>query len=133
MNDFHHVCSQFGKILNGKTTVKNGACQVSIDRKMNVTVQGKLSHTVMPIELVFESIDEKGIALNLAEIAILEHEIPRFMHSVVQGGMIVSALHNHWLFTSPNIMYLHVQSVEPPLDFARKMAYSLSFLEKASN
>ena len=66
--------------------------------------------------------------LNLAEIAVLQEEIPSFMYSIVQQGLIVSALHNHWLFTEPVIMYIHIQSIEPPLYFWKKIAHSFSFL-----
>ena len=54
------------------------------------------------------------------------------MYSIVQQGLIVSALHNHWLFTNPVIMYIHIQSIEPPLNFAKKVAHSFSFLRSLS-
>ncbi|MNJ57063.1 hypothetical protein D3C77_526380 [compost metagenome] len=87
-----------------------------------------MSRSVVPAEVMFETLDQSGNALCLAEIAILEEEIPRFMYSIIQQGLIVSALHNHWLYTRPLIMYIHIQSVEPPLNFAKKMAYSFSAL-----
>ncbi|AIM31146.1 hypothetical protein DF16_orf02731 [Bacillus thuringiensis serovar kurstaki str. YBT-1520] len=68
--------------------------------------------------------DQNGNALNLGEIAVLQEEIPAFMKSIVQQGIIVSALHNHWLYMNPLIMYIHIQSVEHPLHFARKLANS---------
>ena len=91
-------------------------------------IQGRQSSSAVPVGLSFESLDQSGNALNLAEIAILPKEIPRFMYSIVQQGLTVSALHNHWLFTDPVIFYIHIQSIEPPLNFAKKIAYSLSFL-----
>ncbi len=128
MNQFNTICTQFAQILSGKSTIKNDTCTVSFHRKIDVFVQGKRSTSVVPIDVLFESLDERGNALNLAEIAILQEELPVFMHSVVQQGIIVSALHNHWLFIKPFIMYIHLQSVEPPLQFARKVAHSLSTL-----
>lgn len=83
-------------------------------------VQGKPSTSVIPVGVLFESLDQNGNALNLAEIAILQEEIPAFMQSVVHQGIIVSALHNHWLYINPLIMYIHLQSIEPPLNFAKK-------------
>lgn len=82
----------------------------------------------MPAGILFESLDQNGQALNLAEIAILQEEIPAFMSSVVQQKLIVSGLHNHWLFINPQIMYIHIQSVESPLSFAQKMARAFSYL-----
>jgi len=128
MNNFNSVCDQFAKILNGKSNIKQDVCSVSLHRNFKVMVQGRLSRSVVPVGVTFESLDQSGNALCMAEIAILDEEIRRFMYSIVQQGMIVSALHNHWLYTEPSIMYIHIQSVEPPLNFARKMAHSFSFL-----
>ncbi|EEM02576.1 hypothetical protein bmyco0003_59260 [Bacillus pseudomycoides] len=52
---------------------------------------------MIPVGISFESLDQNGNALNFGEIAILQEEIPLFMQSIVQQGIIVSALHNHWL------------------------------------
>jgi hypothetical protein len=128
MVNIEDLCKQFGDILNGKSKVDKGVCKVSFHRAFNATVQGKSSVTVIPANVSFESLDQNGRALNLMEIAVLQEEIPAFMHSLIQQGLIISALHNHWLYTNPLIMYMHIQSVEPPLDFARKLAYSFRFL-----
>ncbi|MFD2444063.1 DUF1259 domain-containing protein [Bacillus sp. CGMCC 1.16607] len=128
MNNFHSICEQFAKILYGKSTINQDSCSVSLRRNFNVIVQGRLSGSVVPAGVSFEALDQSGNALCLAEIAILEDEIPRFMYSIVQQGLIVSALHNHWLYTEPSIMYIHIQSVEPPLNFAKKVAHSFSVL-----
>ncbi|MCM3113195.1 DUF1259 domain-containing protein [Lederbergia lenta] len=115
-------------MLNGISSIDKGVCSVSLHRNMKVTVQGRPSTTVVPADVLFESLDQNGNALNLAEIAILQEEIPGFTHSIVQQGIIVSALHNHWLYMNPLIMYIHLQSIEPPLQFAKKLAHSFSFL-----
>lgn len=76
-------------------------------------------------EIMFESLDQNGIALNMAEVAILPEEVPLFTKKLVDQGIIISALHNHWIFTEPNILYIHFQSVEPPLTFAKKTSLPL--------
>ena len=124
----HSLCDQFAGVFNAKGKVKNGVCSVSLHRNIKVLVQGRPGNSVVPADVLFESLDQNGNALNLAEIAILQEEIPGFMHSIVQQGLIVSALHNHWLYMTPMIMYIHIQSVEPPLNFAKKIAHSFSFL-----
>jgi hypothetical protein len=128
MDNFDSICEQFATILKGKSKVTQGSCSVSLHHNFKVLVQGRQSSSVVPAEVLFESLDQSGNVLNLAEIAVLQEEIPRFMYSIVQQGLIVIALHNHWLFTNPIIMYIHIQSIEPPLSFAQKMAHSFSFL-----
>ncbi|MFC3883634.1 DUF1259 domain-containing protein [Bacillus songklensis] len=128
MSNFEVICAQFATILKGKSTINQGSCSVSLHRNFTVFVQGRQSINVLPVGVLFESLDHSGNALNLAEIALLQEEIPNFMSSIVQQGLIVSALHNHWLFMDPQIMYIHIQSIEPPLSFARKIARSFSYL-----
>lgn len=128
MDQLHSLCHEFAKILNGKSEVKQGICSVSFYRNITVFVQGKQSKSVVPVEVSFESLDQNGYALNLVELAILQEEIPKYTHVVAQQGIIVSGLHNHWIYMEPMIFYIHLQSVEPPLHFARKIAHSFSVL-----
>ena len=78
--------------------------------------------------MTFESLDAQGNALNLAEVVVLREELPSFIYTLLKNGLIVSAIHNHWIFTNPTILYVHIQSVEPPLSFARKFVKAFSVL-----
>lgn len=128
MKNYNSLCDQFAAIFNAKSTIDQGVCSVSLNRNFSVAVQGRTSKSVVPAGVSFEALDQYGYALNLAEIAVLEEEVPAFIHSIVQEDLIVSALHNHWLFVKPNILYMHIQSVEPPLQFARKMVQAFTAL-----
>jgi len=124
------ICDQFAHILSGKSTLEHGGCSVRFKRPFEITIQGKKSTAVLGVDATFESLDPYGNALNIAEIAILEEEIPAFTQAAAQQGLIISALHNHWLFTHPVIMYIHLQSVESPIQFAHKLAYCFSMLKQ---
>ena len=128
MDNMRRLGEQFAQILNGTAKMKQNGCSVSLKRTINVLIQGKQSQSVLPVGLSFEALDVNGNALNLGEITLLEQEIPNFMRSVVDQGLIVGALHNHWIFAQPNLMYIHIQSVEPPLAFARKVANAFTTL-----
>ncbi|MCM3737973.1 DUF1259 domain-containing protein [Bacillus cytotoxicus] len=128
MHNINLLCEQFATTLKGKSKIHQSSCSVSFHRNFKVFVQGKPSMSVVPVGAGFESLDQNGNSLNLGEIAVLQEEIPRFTQSITQQGIIVSAIHNHWLYMNPLIMYVHVQSVEPPLHFAKKLANSFSVL-----
>ncbi|MCM3587303.1 DUF1259 domain-containing protein [Mesobacillus maritimus] len=129
MHHFDTLCQQYGQILNKKPKIKNGVCSVEIERHLNVTIQGRPSRGELHAGLSFESLDHEGNALNLGETVILEEEIPAFTNILVRNGIIISAIHNHWLYTKPTILYLHFQSVEPPLHFAHKVAEAMKVLK----
>ncbi|XXM72665.1 DUF1259 domain-containing protein [Lysinibacillus sphaericus] len=129
MSTSHTLCQQFGRILNQKSKMKNGICSVTFNRDLQVTIQGRPSRSELHAEVSFESLDHEGNALNLGETVVLEEEVPAFTRILSQHGIIVSAIHNHWLFTKPVILYVHFQSVEPPLQFAHKAAKAFSVLK----
>ncbi|MGN7177634.1 DUF1259 domain-containing protein [Cytobacillus sp. SAFR-174] len=122
MNGYQTLCHQYAHILKGKMTLENGVCSVEIKRNLNVAIQGRPSKGELGAALSFESLDHQGNALNLGETVLLEEEIPLLTQMLVKNGVIISALHNHWLFAKPHILYIHFQSVEPPLAFAQKAA-----------
>jgi hypothetical protein len=76
----------------------------------------------------YESMDQQGCTLNLGETVILPSEIYRFSSMLQSQGILVTALHNHWLFDNPRIMYIHFASIEPPLSFATKVAKAFQTL-----
>ena len=112
-----------------KPEIKNGVCTVEIERNLYVTIQGRPSRGELHAELSFESLDYEGNALNLGETVILEEEIPAFTTVLIRNGITISALHNHWLYTEPKILYIHFQSVEPPLNFAHRVAEAMKVLK----
>ncbi|WP_163539868.1 DUF1259 domain-containing protein [Gracilibacillus sp. YIM 98692] len=129
MNHYHTLCQQFAHILGGEPNLEKGVCAVEKHRDLNVTIQGRPSRGELHAEFMFESLDEEGKALNLGETVILEEEIPLFTQILAKNGIIISALHNHWLYTKPTILYIHFQSVEPPLSFAYKVREALNVLQ----
>ena len=78
--------------------------------------------------MTLESLDAQGNALNLVEVVVLQEELSSFICHLSKNGLIVTAIHNLWIFTNPTILYVQIQSVEPPLSFARKFTKAFSVL-----
>lgn len=129
MVNFNTLCQQFGQILNGVPQIENGVCSVEKHRDLNVTIQGRPSRGELHAEVMFESLDYRGNAINLGETVVLEEEVPAFTSILARNGIIISAVHNHWMYTQPTILYVHFQSVEPPLSFAQKVAEAFRVLK----
>ncbi|MGE5561064.1 MAG: DUF1259 domain-containing protein [Chloroflexota bacterium] len=125
------TCRRFAEILGGTPSVSNGVCVSTRLRTFTARILGRRSRSplVLPQLFSFESADSQGRTLNLGETVILQREINRFISVLRQQNIIVTALHNHWLFDTPRLMYIHFESVEPPLVFARKVAKALATLD----
>ena len=122
------LCEQYGHILGGKGVNENGVCSVNFQRRFPVKVQGHSAVHLDEVELWFQLLDG-GNALNFGEVAVLQNELPGFTSLLLQQRIIVSAIHNHWIFTVPEILYVHFQSIEPPLNFARKVSHAFAALQ----
>lgn len=124
------ICRRLAKILNGTPSIQNGVCVVTRLRTLRPTILGRRTRSplVLPQFFSFENRDRRGRTLNLGETVILQSEVNRFISALRRQGIIVTALHNHWLFDSPRLMYIHWESVEDPFSFARKSARALRLL-----
>ncbi|WP_188430931.1 DUF1259 domain-containing protein [Kroppenstedtia guangzhouensis] len=132
LSSFNQLCQLFANIVGGSPSIVNGACLIQKFRKIPVTILGRRSRSplVLPTFFSFESLDRKGRALNLGETVILQEEINPFITELRRQGIIVTALHNHWLFEKPRLFYIHFESVENPIQFARKVARALKVLNR---
>lgn len=126
------ICEEFAEILEGTILTSTGnLCVVSRTRNLAVTIMGRptISPLVINALFSFESPDAAGETLNLGETVILPEELNPFISVLRKCGITVTAFHNHWLFEQPRLMYIHFQSIDEPLDFARKVAKAFDAIE----
>jgi hypothetical protein len=127
----NNLCREFAEILGATPSVINGVCTATKSRtNLHPVVLGRRAESFMfvPQAFSFESINSEGRALCLGETVILQEEINPFISRLRANGIIVSALHNHWLFDEPRLMYIHFESIDAPLSFARKVRNALEVL-----
>jgi hypothetical protein len=125
------LCREFARILGGEGSIVNGVCLVQKFRDIQFTILGRKTKSplVNPQFFSFENLDRKGNALNLGETVLLEKEINPLLTELRKRKIIVTAIHNHWLFDNPRAMYMHFESVEPPLEFAKKVREAFKVLK----
>lgn len=127
------LCTRFGRILGATGTVDNGtrSCTVmKLRNNIKPTILGRRSKSfiVIPQMFTFESVGRDGRALCSGETVILQSEINPFITRLRKHGIIVTALHNHYLFERPRLMFIHFEAIDRPLDFARKTRDALRVL-----
>jgi len=120
------LCNRLAKILGG-TGMSNDTCSITVNRNLNARILGKKYDTEH--EIVIQSLDSRGNTLNTAEITLLQRDVQKFINAARRQGLRITALHNHWLFDNPRLMYLHIETVEPPIQFAKKLRRALNVLK----
>ncbi|MEI4830240.1 DUF1259 domain-containing protein [Bacillus sp. FJAT-53711] len=123
------LCGELAKILKGEAEQKNDVCMVTREREdLRVTILGHPTHSemVISLEFSFEPISNRNETLNLAELVLLQEEVNPFLQAIKKSDEIkVSAIHNHWLFEKPRLIYVHLESVQDPVEFAKEVARAL--------
>lgn len=114
------TCQRLANIIGGQVITSTPVCVVQRLRNINATILGRPTRSplALPFALSFEN-NINGVTLNLGETVILQSEINRFMTALRRRGLIVTAVHNHWLFDNPRLMYMHWEKVDNPFTFAR--------------
>lgn len=113
-------CERLARIIGGTAQVSNGVCVVSRLRNIDASILNRRTRSplALPFALSFEN-QQNGTTLNLGETVILQKEINPFISALRKRDIIVTALHNHWLFDEPRIMYIHWEKIDNPFEFAR--------------
>ncbi|MGI8384208.1 DUF1259 domain-containing protein [Robertmurraya sp. P23] len=113
-------CERLARIIGGTAQVSNGVCVVSRLRNIEASILNRRTRSplALPFALSFEN-QQNGTTLNLGETVILQKEINPFISALRERGILVTALHNHWLFDEPRLMYIHWEKIDNPFDFAR--------------
>ena len=131
MKNFCGTCNRFAEILGAEIlSTTNNVCTVTFMRDINAEILERRTRSPLALSALFsfESPDSRGRTLNLGETVILQEEINDFISALRQREILVTALHNHWLFDNPRLMYIHFESIDNPLVFARKVAEALEVL-----
>ncbi|WP_338452695.1 DUF1259 domain-containing protein [Niallia oryzisoli] len=123
------LCEKLAEILKGEAEQKKNVCMVTRERKdLKVSILGHptQSDLVIALEFSFEPISKKNETLNLAELVLLQEEVNPFLKAIKKSDHIkVTAIHNHWLFEKPRLIYMHLESVQNPVEFAKEIAEAL--------
>jgi hypothetical protein len=114
------TCQQLADIIGGQVITSSPACVVQRLRNINATILGRRTRSplALPFALSFEN-NQNGRTLNLGETVILQKEINPFLSALRKRGITVTALHNHWLFEKPRLMYMHWENIGDPFEFAK--------------
>src|SRR5699024_8359042 len=111
----HTSCEDLAKIIGGVVVQPKPCTIMRLRDDIHASIEGvaTVSPLVLPFMLTFEPNE-----LNLGETVLLQSEVNPFLEELKQRGMTVTAVHNHWLFEKPRLMYMHWYNIGMnPLQF----------------
>ena len=64
----------------------------------------------------------------MGDLVLTEAEVNPVMSAVLDNGLDVTALHNHFFHEEPRIFYMHVHGIGAPADLARRLRPALALI-----
>ncbi len=118
-------CKDYGEILHGEATKHDNRCEVFSGRQdISVELYGFTLNPEMGIglEASFISIpgknDEKQVE---GEIVLLEDEVQTAANFLEHHNFSFTALHNHFLFEEPRVIFMHFDKTGDGKHIAREL------------
>ena len=68
----------------------------------------------------------------MGDLVLLQDEVNPVMTALLNNGLDVTALHNHFFFDQPHMFYMHVMGHGTPADLARKAKPGLDLIGKSA-
>jgi hypothetical protein len=111
---------------------KDNVLKVNIPRNdLKVTVEGVATPTPFGFGgWVAFSKGTGGMDVMMGDLVLTDAEVNPVMSAVLDNGLEVTALHNHFLFDSPRVFYMHVHGHGATADLAKKIQPAVALIGK---
>jgi uncharacterized protein DUF1259 len=122
------------KSLNRQGDFKDGVLKVNIPRNdLHVSVDGVATPTPFGFGgWIALTKGNQSSEVMMGDLVLTEAEVSPVMSAVLQNGLDVTALHNHFFFESPRIFYMHVHGRGTASELAMKIAPALALIGKTT-
>jgi hypothetical protein len=74
-----------------------------------------------------------GMDVMMGDLVLTQDEVNPVMSALLDNGLEVTALHNHFLWDEPRMFYMHVHGHGKPADLARKAKPALELIGKGTS
>src|SRR5713226_3433055 len=111
------------KTLDKKGDYKSSVLKINIPRNdLKVTIDGAATPTPFGFGgWLAMTKSDGGKDVMMGDLVLLEEEVNPVMSALLDNGLEVTALHNHFFFEEPRIFYMHVMGHGTAADLAKKV------------
>ena len=121
------------KTLDKKGDFKDNVLKVNIPRSdLKVTVEGVATPTSFGFGGWVAMTKGTGMQVLMGDLVLQESEVNPVMSALLDNGLEVTALHNHFFGETPRIFYMHVHGHGDAQDLARRLKPALALIGTAA-
>jgi len=117
----------------GKTgDFKGGVLKVNIPRNdLTVAIAGALVPTPLGFGgWIALAKGDRDMDVMMGDLVLTEEEVNPVMSAVLDAGLDVTALHNHFFYETPRIFYMHVHGVGAAAELASRIKPAIDLIGK---
>ncbi len=118
------------KTLDKKGDFKSGVLKVNIPRSdLKMTIQGIATPTPFGFGgWVALSKGNDGADVMMGDLVLTQEEVNPVMSALLENGIDVTALHNHFFWDDPRVYFMHVHGMGKAMELARRVKPALDLI-----
>ena len=127
--DYKAVLSALGKTGD----FKDGVLKVNIPRNdLRVTIEQRPAPTPFGFGGWLALTKGQGMDVMMGDLVLTEDEVNPVMSALLQSGLDVTALHNHFFWEEPRVFYMHVHGMGSAADLAKRVKPAIDLIDQAA-
>lgn len=127
--DYRAVLSALGKTGD----FKDGVLKVNSPRNdLRVTINQRPAPTPFGFGGWLALTKGQGMDVLMGDLVLTEDEVNPVMSALLQNGLDVTALHNHFFWEQPRIFYMHVHGMASAADLAKRVKPAFDLIDQAA-
>ncbi len=126
--DYQEVIDVLGK----KGDFKDSVLKVNIPRNdLKVTVAGVETPTPFGFGgWLAMTRGDHNLDVMMGDLVLLQDEVNPVMSALLENGLEVTALHNHFFWDDPHVYFMHVHGHGTPMELAQKVKKAIDLIGK---
>jgi hypothetical protein len=127
--DYQQVLTYLGRSGDFKANV----LKINVPRNdLSVTVAGVKTPTPFGFGGWLALTKGQGMDVMMGDLVLTEDQVNPVMSALLDNGLEVTALHNHFFWEQPRVCYMHVHGHGAPMDLARRVKPALDLIGKGT-
>src|SRR5437588_9571034 len=118
------------RALDRKGDFKAGVLKVNIPRSdLKMTIQGFSTPTPFGFGgWIALTKDTDGTDVMMGDLVLLQEEVNPVLSALLDNGIDVTALHNHFFWDDPHVYYMHIHGMGKAADLAQRVKPGLDLI-----